>query len=188
MPFSNPQSAYETATIKELTDVLLRQLKRPMLNDADLDLSFDVIFKIAEHVDARRPLPTEVNAIQAALVQVIAVSAAWFAEREMTFKQCLLTDMKDMPGWETTAEFLDLANHKSNHELRTASASATLALLGDYQATPALITLLENPQRDDVSAIMARRVLTFVTDTIGQHHKKEWLEDMRAWVAQQTDA
>lgn len=184
MPFSSNYSAYERATPKQLTDVLLRQLQNPMKNDAQLDLSFDSIWAIAEAVDVREPLPAVAETVMAALKQVIATSRAWFAGRNLTFEQALLTDMKDMPGWESTADFLTLANYKSNHELRVATAAAALMMLGDRSEACVLLFLLKHPQRDEVSAIMARRTLAIASSTEPQTKQPTWLAQVTDWLGE----
>jgi hypothetical protein len=70
--------------------------------------------------------------------------------------------MGDMPGWETTAEFLDIANEKSNAELRISAGSALILVLGDDRYKDYLTFLVENPALDDVSAIMAKRIFDFI--------------------------
>jgi hypothetical protein len=69
--------------------------------------------------------------------------------------------MEDVPGWHTTAEFLEVANEKSNAELRIAVGGALLLALGDDTFADYLRFLVANPALDEVSAVMARRVLEF---------------------------
>src|SRR5690606_19861195 len=85
----------------------------------------------------------------------------------LTFIQSLTTEMDAIDGWETTAEFLEIANEKSNAELRIAAASALLALL-DYEDTQYhddLHYLAAHPELDDVNAVIATRVLAWLGKT-----------------------
>jgi hypothetical protein len=153
-------SAFETAPMDDLLDILLRQFKRPLANFG-VELSAQDVESIAKAVTARRPLDNLAIQVRDGLVQVVKESEAWFASRGLTFQQSLQTEMGDLPGWETTGEFLDLANEKSNAELRVAGASALLMALGSRQYEPYLRFLIDNPSLDDVSAVMARRVIEF---------------------------
>jgi hypothetical protein len=157
------QSAYATAPLLDLFTILLRQFKRPLAN-VGVDLTPAVVDQVADLLANRRPLDDQATAVREGLRAVVTESEAWFGARGLTFETSLRTEMGNMPGWETTAEFLDLANEKSNAELRVAAASALLVALGDKRHTPTLRFLVENPELDDVSALLAERVLTYIAD------------------------
>ncbi|MEO0563905.1 MAG: hypothetical protein AAF125_17505, partial [Chloroflexota bacterium] len=152
------QSAFEDAPMDDLLDILLRQFKRPLANFG-VELTATNVEAVAGRLAAREPLDALTVEIRDGLVEVVAESQAWFEAHDLTFETSLQTEMGDMPGWETTGEFLELANEKSNAELRVAGASALLVAMGADNHTDTLRFLIANPSLDDVSAIMARRVL-----------------------------
>ena len=162
------QSAFATAPMNELIGVLLRQFKRPLVT-FNVDLTPPMVTDIAEQVAQRQLLNDDALQVRNGLVQVLAESERWFTDHDLTFESSLQTKMGDMPGWETTADFIDLANEKSNAELRVAGASALVLALGDDRYIHYLLFLIENPQLDDVSAIMAKRVLAFVGESGAVH-------------------
>ena len=155
------QSAFETAPMTDLVDILLRQFRRPLAN-FNIELTAEHIQAIARDVAEKRDLSEKASEVRDGLVRVVQESESLLATWNLTFQQSLQTEMGAMPGWETTEEFLALANEKSNAELRIAGGSALVLLLGDDQFTPYLQFLVDNPTLDDVSAIMAKRVLSFV--------------------------
>src|SRR5262245_24026515 len=105
------EHTFANAPIDELLSVLLRQLKRPLaahgvsLTDAQAE-------KLAADCAAGNPLT--LPALVPALVEVVTESESVLANMGLTFIQALDTPMDRVPGWETTAEFLELANEKSN--------------------------------------------------------------------------
>lgn len=154
-------SAFATAPMQELVDVLLRQFRRPLAN-FDIELTPTQVEQIAQDVANRAPLSEKASDVRDGLVRAVAESEAVLARWELTFQQALQTEMGDIPGWETTAEFLELANEKSNAELRIAAGSALVLVLGDERYGAYLHFLVKHPHLDDVNAIVARRVLNFV--------------------------
>ncbi len=155
------QSAFKNAPMPDLLDILLRQFKRPLAN-FDIDLTAEETERISADVAARRPLDAKGQQIRAGLIKVVEESKTVLAGWELTFQQALQTPMDKMPNWETTADFLEVANEKSNAELRIAAASALLLAMGETRYQDYLTFLVENPKLDDVSAVMAERVLDFV--------------------------
>jgi hypothetical protein len=154
------QSAFANAPMSDLIDILLRQFKRPLANYA-IQLSTQDVDAIAAAVAARKPLSERSIQVRDGLIRVIAESERLLAGWNLTFEKSLQTEMADMPGWESTAEFLELANEKSNAELRIAAGSALVLALGDDRYRAYLRFLVDNPHLDDVSAVMARRILDF---------------------------
>lgn len=180
-------SAYASAPIRDVLAVLLRQFRRPLQN-IGFDLSFDLIGETAAQIAERTPPSEQSVALRDGLVRVVEESEAWFSAHHLTFTRSLQTDMGDMPGWETTAEFLDLANAKSNAELRVAGASALVLALGDVRYADHLLFLVAHPEVDDVNALMAQRILAFVSATEGQVNTEKWLPAVKAWIAAQQSA
>ncbi len=156
-------SAFEDAPFTELLAILLRQLRRPLasqgvtISDADADA-------LAQAIAARAEPDSTVEAIHAALLALVADSEAVLAQWNLTFAQSLDAQMNDIPGWESTAEFLDIANEKANAELRISTGAALLVALGDPRYVPLLRLLVERASDGNVADpddIIARRVLAF---------------------------
>ena len=94
------------------------------------------------------------------LAEAIGQSEAVLAQWGLTFQQSLDTPMDKIPGWETTAEFLELANEKVNAELRiTLGAALTLAQFGERRFAPYLEYLAAGDYGDET--VIARRALEF---------------------------
>ncbi len=168
-------SAFNTAPIQDIIDISLRQFRRPLAN-YDIDLSASDITDIATTVAERQPLTEKALQVRDGLVRAVAESETVLAGWELTFAQALRTPMDNMPGWETTGEFLALANEKSNAELRIAAGSVLVLALGDARYREHIMLLLNHPELDDVSAIMARRVLEFVSGK-ADAAARQWLQD-----------
>lgn len=154
------QSAFATAPMPDLLDILLRQVKRPLANYG-IDLTAEDITAIVQEIVNRQPPGEKAQQVRAGLARAVRESEAVLARWDFTFQQSLQTAMEDVPGWHTTAEFLEVANEKSNAELRIAVGSALLLALGDDTFEDYLRFLVANPALDEVSAVMARRVLAF---------------------------
>ncbi len=154
----DPTHALSSAPLDDVLALLLKQFKRLLaakgvsLTDADIET-------IVGQVAARNPQDGRIPAIRAALVALVEESEAVLARWNLTFPQALDTNMDAIPGWESTAEFLDIANEKSNAEIRIAAGAALLAAFGDLRYRPYLTHLAAGDY--DVDAIFARRVLAF---------------------------
>jgi len=157
------QSAFQNAPLIDLLDILLRQFKRP-LAAVDVDLSAQDSEQIASEIAARSPLSPKALEVRDGLIRVVEQSEALLAGWGLTFEESLRKTMDAMPNWETTAEFLEVANEKTNAELRIAGGSALLLALGEPRFRQHLTFLVKNPSLDDVSAIMAQRILDFVDE------------------------
>ena len=161
MPLHERENALQNAPFDELLTVLFKQFKRLLaakgivLSESDIEA---IARQIAEHGAADERLLT----VRAALVELVAESEGVLAQWNLTFQQSLATNMDALPGWETTAEFLDIANEKSNAEIRIAAGSALAAALDDLRYEPYLRHLAEGDY--DVDSIFARRVLEFLED------------------------
>jgi hypothetical protein len=72
--------------------------------------------------------------------------------------------MSDISGWQTTAEFLEIANHKNNAELRISAGTSLMVFLGDVRLAAYLFTVIHNDNGlDDVDAMIAKRALSHYT-------------------------
>ncbi|HLV34158.1 MAG TPA: hypothetical protein VKY59_03545 [Spirillospora sp.] len=146
------------APLRDLLAVLLRQHKR-LLMTRGVELTEAGIRALAEQIASGQPAGERVDALRTALIDIAAESEQTLARWNLTFNQALATPVADMPGWETTAEFLELANEKSNAELRIASAAALLAALGDLRYADHLLAAITHDP-DEIETVTARRVLS----------------------------
>jgi hypothetical protein len=172
----DPILAYQSAPLGDLLAILLRQYRRPLathgvhLTDAQAEA-------LAHDIAARAPV--EATALRAALTALVEESVQVLARWNLTFAQSLDAEMIDIPGWESTAEFLDIANEKANAELRISTGAALLTALGDIRHAPVLLALVERGEHD-LDAVIARRVLLFVSAIDGDD--PAWLDKLRVWV------
>jgi hypothetical protein len=154
MPPVDRGQTFADAPLEELLSVLLRQLKRPLavhriqLTDADAE-------RLAQDRAADKPLTFP--ELPAALVAVVSESEAVLATMGLTFTQSLDTPMDALSGWESTSEFLELANEKSNAELRITLGSALALAFGEGKFVPYLQHLAGSDYGDE--SVIARRVL-----------------------------
>jgi len=173
----------------KLVIILLRQFKRP-LETHDVTLSNPQITQIGEDAAANRPPNADAQSVRAALLEVIAESERVLAAWDLTFAQSLRTEMTHMPGWETTADFLDVANEKINAEVRISAGAALLTILGDPRHAPYLLQAIDHDLatagRLDVDAMIAKRALLHAATIPAE--ADDWLDQARNWVTQQKQA
>lgn len=180
MPLPEQTSRFSSAPMDEVLTVLLRQLKRPLaghnitLNDADI--TGYVQDRLANrHTESPLSYEGLRGAFQAIIQESEAVLAAW----NLNFADSLNASMNDIPGWQSTAEFLDLAERKSNAELRIALASAlALALCEDRQYVPHLLALADGDYAEETD--IARRALCFAAHI--DPAAPDWRAQVRRWV------
>lgn len=170
---------YAQAPLADVLGVLLRQFKR-LLEARGITLSDADIKQLATSMTNRAPLEDRrAAAIAAALNDIVAESLGVLARWNLTFAQSLRTEIAAMPGWETTAEFLALANEKANAELRIAAGATLAVALGDLRHADLLLALIAHAP-DEVDAIVARRVLALLSGV--KADVPDWLEQVRAWL------
>lgn len=165
-----------TWQFEQLLVILLRQFKR-LLAERDLPLTEAQIEALA----TRQTTDAQVIEALAALVEEsVGVLQRW----NLTYAQSLATQMDDMPGWETTADFLEIANEKGNAELRISSAGALLAGLGDARYADYLWACYQHGADDaeDVDAVIARRALLHVAGIA--ETSVDWADALQQWLAQ----
>jgi hypothetical protein len=148
---------FANAPIDELLSVLLRQLKRPLaahgitLTDAQAE-------KLAADCAAGNPLT--LPELVPALVAVVTESEGVLGKMNLTFIQALDTPMDKVSGWETTAEFLELANEKSNAELRITLGAGLALAFGDGRFSAYVQHLAAGDYGDE--SLIAGHILRFV--------------------------
>jgi hypothetical protein len=153
----NPSEELKKLPLAILLADLLKQVNKPSLLGArNIRLSKEEIDAIAAKVEADKALCD-------ALLDIVQESVTELKERfGFSYGESLKTqDMSVIGGWETTAEFLELANHKSNAELRISLGASLLAFFGDSRGAEHLFTLIEiDAGLNDVDALIAKRALS----------------------------
>jgi hypothetical protein len=156
-PMRDRGKTLANAPLEDLLTILLRQFKRPLavhgvtISDADAA-------QIAAELATRAPDTPQRQAIRDALAAVIGESEAVLARWGLTFEQSLETTMDAIKGWETTAEFLEIANEKTNAELRIAAGAALLLALGDARHADKISIQLARDPNETEAQIGARIV------------------------------
>jgi hypothetical protein len=168
-------------TLAELTLILLRQFKR-LLVEKEIELTDAEMKAIAEQVQARAVDDT--RRLTTALAELVAESVAQLAEWNLTFAASLATEMTDLDHlWQSTADFLDLANRKGNAEIRISAGSTLMALLGDDQNTAYLCQAVTHDLRVhgtlDVDAVIAKRGLLYIAGI--DPSAEDWPNQIRVW-------
>ncbi|MCA0454184.1 MAG: hypothetical protein LCI00_09450 [Chloroflexi bacterium] len=168
---------FANAPIEDLLSILLRQLKRPLgtqgfkLTDAEAN-------RLASERAAGKTPERSIELVTA-LEGIVDESNAVLGEMGLTFESSLKADLSTLGGWETTAEFLDLANEKANAELRiTLAAALDMAFVGDERYAPYLLFLAGDDFGDET--VIARRILSFVTGI--KPDAPDWLTKVRSWL------
>ena len=161
MPPPDPIEQLYAAPLADIVTLLLRQFERLLQGDG-VELSTRHINTIGDAVAAAQPVPQR-DTLSAALHRLVEDSIAVLRrEFELTFARSLCTTMQDLPLWESTSDFIDIANIKSNAELRISAGSTLLLLLHDTRHTQRLLDLLQATEvcdASEVDAVMARRAL-----------------------------
>jgi hypothetical protein len=181
MPVHDPTQALRTDPLQNLLNILLHQFKR-LLVERGVEFTETEQRAIAEAVACKSDDYAEKREqFRIALEDIIEESLTLLKSWNLTFAQSLKTNMDTIPGWETTAEFLEIASEKSNAELRIAAGSALIVALGDLRYATYLLDVIEHdPNIEDVDAVFAMRVLLFVSSVYGEEN--DWLEQVKAWL------
>ncbi len=174
----DPVAVYRSAPLADLLAILLRQYRRPLATHG-VDLSDAQAEALSRAIVSRAALADLAQNVRAALADLVDESMGVLARFNLTFAQSLDTEMSAIPGWETTAEFLEIANEKANAELRISTGAALLTALGDPRYGPELLALVARGD-DDLDGVIARRVLLLASSTADDD--PQWLDKVRAWV------
>ena len=170
-------AAYRNAPLGDLLAILLRQYRRP-LAEHGVDLSDSDAEAIARDIAAHGAADERIQPLRDALAGLVEASRLVLAGWQLTFQQSLDTEISAIPGWESTAEFLEIASEKANAELRISTGAALLTALGDRHYAPELLFLVARGD-DDLDAVIARRVLLFASGI--DEDDPDWLDKLRAW-------
>jgi len=164
--------------------ILLRQFKR-LLAKHDVELTDTQMQQIGQHVaDANsQPDAALIDPVKLALAAIITESVDLLGDWELTYAQSLAATMDDVGGWETTADFLEIANEKINAEIRISAGAALLTLLGDHRSVQFLLETIDHDLKTagdlDVDAMMAKRALLHAANINAEDD--DWLAKARAW-------
>ncbi len=168
---------FANAPIQDLLSVLLRQLKRPLATQGFKLTDAEANRLAAERVEGK--IPQRSLELVAALEDIVSESEAVLTNLGLTFQTSLDADLSTIGNWQTTAEFLDIANEKSNAELRiTLGAALNMAFVGDEQYAPYLLFLASSDHGDET--VIAQRILSFTTGI--SVDKPDWLKQVRSWL------
>lgn len=178
MPPANPAEKLKQAPLEDLAGLLMKQFQR-LLAERGLPLTTAQIGDIGERIAYSQPLPPELTDLSTHLCELVAESVHELQTRfGMSFDKALHTQMDAIGGWETTGEFIDLANHKSNAELRISAGSTLLVMLGDAVYVPYLLSVIDADQGVmDVDAALAQRALCHLTGT--HPEDADWLASVQ---------
>lgn len=173
----------ENWELDKLVVILLRQFKR-LLDARQVNLTESQMQSIGARVAAGAAPDDLMRAICDALDSIIAESEAVLDAWGLTFAQSLATDMNAMPGWETTADFLTIANEKVNAEIRICAGAALLLLLGDRRYTHYPLQAAAHDLKAqgwlDVDAMLGKRALLFASGVSAD--AQDWFDQVSAWV------
>lgn len=173
----------ETWEFDKLVTILLRQFKR-LLSDRGVSLTDAELQAMGSAVASDQQPPAQAAVICEALATIVKESEGVLASWKLTFARSLMTDMNQMPGWETTADFLTVANEKVNAEVRISAGAALMVALGDLRYAHYLIQAVEHDYEVygqlDVDAVIARRALLFASGIDGA--SSGWFVQVKAWL------
>lgn len=158
----DPIANYRTAPLEELLTILLRQFRRPLAT-RQIQFSDADAAALAKRIISREPLTEADETIRAALVELVRESESVLARWSLTFEQSLKTPISEMSGWESTADFLEIAAEKANAELRISTGAALLVALGDRGFIPHLLSVIHSAD-PDLDTVIAERVLALANE------------------------
>lgn len=160
----NPADKLRDAPSSDLIVVLLKQFRR-LIEAEGIELRVPTMQALADAAEAHQPLPEPGEAVMQRLHALITESQQVLRDEfGLSFAESLATSMTEIGGWETTAEFIDIANTKTNAELRISAGGSLLAFLGDDRYSGELLAVIaEDAGANDVDATFARRALSHLT-------------------------
>lgn len=180
MPPPNPAGKLLEAPPEDLIVLLLKQFKR-LLDEHGLRLTTPELEAIGQRASKSAQLSDQGQQAKQIIGKLVAESERVLASRfGFTFSESLTADMQAVGGWETTAEFIEVANVKNNAELRISAGSALRVFLGDLEGVPHLLTVLDHDAGAmDVDAAFARRALCHAADI--SPTTPDWLNQVQLW-------
>lgn len=167
---------FENAPIGDLIGILLRQMRRPLGTHGFHMTDTEAVRLAHERVEKGT---MENPDLLRAVVEAVKESQAVLDKMGLNFEQSLDADMNSIGGWTSTAEFLELANEKSNAELRITLGAVLALILGDRGFVSSLLYLAGGDYGDET--VIARRILSFASGV--SPDAVNWLAQVRQWVA-----
>lgn len=187
MPPPNPAYQLLHAPFADIIKILLPQFRR-LLEQRDIQLTQADIETLSNSI-TEKTIPADYEVLKEAFRDIVQESIAELQNRfNLNFAESLHASMKQLVDWEktTTANFLEVANHKNNAELRISAGSSLLVAWGDLQYADYLLTVIEaDGNADDVDAVIAKRVLAHVSDI--SLDQKDWLQAIHNWLESKTE-
>ena len=160
----NPAEQLKTIPLTILIPDLLKQFnKLTLLGKHSINLSKIEMNAIAEALTEQKALPEKVPVINNALYEIVQESITLLDNRfKLTFEESLkTTDISDVAEWQTTADFLEIANEKSNAELRISAGCSLMVFLADTRLADYLLAVIRvDDGLNDVDAMIAKRALS----------------------------
>ena len=176
---STPADKLNSAPISEVLLLLLSHF-REILADGGLALTHDTSRELARALASAEP-HAAMDALMSILAELVEASLGELQTRwQLDFAAALRADMSSIGGWETTAEYLELANDKVAVETRIAGGSALLVAAGRHEYAANLIDVIEvDAGAMDIDAVVAKRVLLHVSGVDGAD--ADWLTQVQQW-------
>ncbi len=173
---SDRAQTFENAPMADLLGILLRQMRRPLTTHGWHMTDTEAVRIAQERVENGKLADVE---LVKAIIEAVKESQDVLTKMGLTFEQSLDADMNTIGGWTSTAEFLELANEKSNAELRITVGAALALVFGERQFVASLLYLAGGDYGDET--VIARRVLSFASGVAPD--AANWLALVRQWVA-----
>jgi hypothetical protein len=147
----------------------MRQYRRPLASHGVEMTETDAVNLMKTLIDGELDAAARgrIDSIAAGLLALVEDSIGVLAASNLTFAQSLDTPMEALSNWETTGEFLALAEAKSNAELRIALGAILLYALGNethIDIVRLLAARADDPALADMDTITARRLLERASD------------------------
>ena len=176
---STPTVKLNRVPVSEVLLVLLRHF-RQILADGGLALTDDTSRELARALASGEP-HAAMDALVSILTELVEASLGELETRwQLDFAAALRADMSSIGGWETTAEYLELANDKAELETRIAGGSALLVAAGRSKYAANLVDVIEyDAGALDIDAVVAKRVLLHVSGVDGSG--PDWLLRVQQW-------
>jgi hypothetical protein len=174
-----PSDTLGTAPFFDLMRILINQFRGLLANNG-VKLTTDDTHALANAI-ADNTQHDKLADSQAVMQTLVDESLTLIADRwGLSFAECLHADMNSIQAWETTADFLEIANDKSNAELRVSAGSTLLVAMGNYAYVGYLVDVVEHDAGAmDVDAIFAKRTLVHVSGVDGD--AEDWLAHVQQW-------
>ncbi len=171
------------APLQEILHLLFRQLDGALTGRGQslgASPSRDLIAALAAG-----ETPESVKVLAAALISIVEDNLKTLRDRlSVDFAGSLAADITQVADWQSTADFLSIANEKAGAEQVIMIASALLVACGKSQYASYLIEVIEDDAGAlDVDAVIARRILLHVgaIDSVN----KDAPSQARAWLLNQ---